>query len=230
MATRKPSHGPPSAVSFANGKGGVAKTTLIANLSVKAANLSSKNESNVALLDYDPQQSLARWWALRGDSLFNPRLIKTDEPASVAVPRLKSVGAEWIMQDLPPAVWHLIEDSVGVSDLVIVPVKASPIDLESVDPIIEICQDLHKPFVFVLTMYDDKWKLSQSAFPYLERKAPGHTLEEVFSYRVAYVGSMIGGATGPEYNGDKKQAKAAADEIDLLWTAVKKRALAAVGT
>jgi len=109
-----------------------------------------------------------------------------------------------------------------------VPVKASPLDLEAIDPIIEICGDMHKPFVFVLTMYDPNWKLSQSAFPYLERKIAGHTLKEWFGYRNAYVGSMIGGQTGPEYNKDRKQADAAAEEVDALWKAIRKRALAAV--
>jgi cellulose biosynthesis protein BcsQ len=120
---------------------------------------------------------------------------------------------------------HLIEDSVRVSDLVIIPVKASPLDLEALDPVIEVCKDLREPYSFVLTMYDPSWKLSQTAFPFLEKKAPGHTLKEVLSYRNAYVGSMIGGETGPEYRGDRKQAEAAAEEVDALWKAIRKRAL-----
>jgi len=227
MAAPKRVKGPHAALAFANAKGGCSKTTLIANLSVQAAS----DGANVALLDYDPQQSLARWWELRGDQLFNPRVIRTEDEAGIAVPKLKSVGADWIFQDLPPAVMHLIEDSVRVSDYVIVPVKASPVDLEALDPIIEMCGDLRKPFLFVLTMYDPSWKLlSQSAFPYLERKAPGRTLKEVFSYRQAYVGAMIGGATGSEYNKDKKQAQAAALEVDALWRAIRKRVLAEVST
>jgi cellulose biosynthesis protein BcsQ len=119
---------------------------------------------------------------------------------------------------------HLIEDGVRVSDLVIIPVKASPLDLEALDPVIEVCRDLRKPFSFVLTMYDPGWKLSQTAFPFLVKKAPGHTLKEVFGYRNAYVSSMIGGKTGPEYE-DRKQAEAAAEEVDALWKAIRKRAL-----
>jgi cellulose biosynthesis protein BcsQ len=79
MAATKRTRGPHAAVAFANTKGGCAKTTLIANLGVRAAS----DGANVALLDYDPQQSLARWWELRGDQLFNPRLIKTDEQAGI---------------------------------------------------------------------------------------------------------------------------------------------------
>lgn len=216
----------PCAISFANAKGGCSKTTLIANLSVRAA-----RDERVALLDYDGQQSLARWWELRGiayGSVLNPRLWKNGEGAPTDVPALKKLGTDWIFQDVPPAVWHLIEDSVRVSDLVIVPVKASPVDLEAVDPIVEACNDLGKPFYFVLTQFDARWKLSESAFPYLEAKAPGRTLKEVFSYRQAYVGSMIGGATGPEYSKDRRQAADSGAEVDALWLTIRKHALAAV--
>ena len=88
--------------------------------------------------------------------------------------------------------------SRNVGGLVIAPVRASPLDLKAIDPLIEICQDLGKPFLFVMSAYDSRWKFSESAHPFLEQKAPSHTLEEVFRYRQAYVGSMIGGATRPE--------------------------------
>jgi chromosome partitioning protein len=219
----KPRKTPGCALCFANGKGGVGKTSLIANLSVRAA-----RDAHVALLDFDGQQSLARWWELRGiayGTCLNPRLWKNGEGAPVDVPALKRLGTDWIFQDVPPATWHLIEDSVRASDLVIVPVKASPIDLEAVDPIIEVCTELQKAFVFVLTQYDPRWSLSESAFPYLEAKAPGRTIEEVFSYRQSYVGSMIGGATGPEYTKDRRQAAEASTEIDALWLRIRKVAL-----
>ena len=224
--TRKPQAS--CAIAFANGKGGCAKTSLVANLSVRAA-----QDGQVALLDYDPQQSLARWWELRTNaygSMANPRLWAGGEGASVDVPALKKNGTAWVLQDVPPAVWHLIEDSVRVSDLVIVPVKASPVDLETVDPMVEVCRDLRKPFFFVLTIYDPRWQLSESAFPYLETKAPGRTLKEVFSYKPAYVGSMIDGATGPEYRKDRRQAAEAEEEIDTLWRRIRKHALAAIET
>jgi chromosome partitioning protein len=214
------------AIAFANGKGGVGKTSLIANLAVRAA-----RDAHVALLDYDPQQSLARWCELRANAYgnqLNPRLWKNGEGAPVDVPALKKLGTDWIFQDVPPAIWGLIEDSVRVSDLVVVPVKASPVDLEAVDPIIEVCSDLQKPFLFVLTQFDARWKLSESAFPYLEAKAPSHTVQEVFGYKQAYVGSMIGGATGPEYTKDRRQAADAGAEVDALWLRIRKRALAAI--
>lgn len=66
--------------------------------------------------------------------------------------------------------------------------------------------------------------MAETAFAYLEKAAPGRTVREVFGYRPAYVGSMINGCTGPEYNQDAKQAKAAAAEVAALWTAIRKLA------
>jgi chromosome partitioning protein len=129
---------------------------------------------------------------------------------------------------VPPATWHLIEESIRASDFIVVPVRASPVDLEAVDPIVEACNDLAKPFVFVLSGYDHRWKLSESAHPYLEMRFPEHTLSETFGYRQCYVGSMIGGASGPEYTKDRRQAAEAEAEIDALWLAIRRQALAAV--
>ena len=73
---------------LANGKGGCARATGSPTFGVRAAS----SGSNVAMLDYDPQQSLARWWEHRGHELLDPQLIKTGDAAGVAdVPRLKSL-------------------------------------------------------------------------------------------------------------------------------------------
>jgi chromosome partitioning protein len=191
----------------------------------------ASDSGRVSLIDLDPQQSLARWHELRrgNDLADNPGLLRRgDELPIEKVRMLKEAGAEWIFLDLPPGDFDIIEPAIEAADFVIIPVKASPIDLEALDPVVEVCEYLEKPYRFLLTMYDDSWKLSQSAFPYLERKRPGHTLEQSFGYRTAYVGAMIGGATGPEFNGNRKQANEAAKEVNGIWDAIKPLALAAV--
>ena len=155
----------------------------------------------------------------------------SDDTPAEKVAKLKRAGAEWIFLDLPPGDFDLIEPGISAADFVIVPVKASPIDLEAIDPIIEICEDLEKPFCILLTQFDTGWNLSKTAFEFLEAKWKGRTLmgdHEQLGYRQAYVGAMIAGMTGPEYNVDKRQAKAAAAEVNAIWAAVKKLATAAV--
>lgn len=202
-------------IAVAATKGGTAKTSLIANLLVRAA-----KDGKAAALDYDPQESLDRWHELRKRP-DNPFVhVGTPRGARVDVQRM-ALLADWIFLDLPPGTQHLIREGVRAADLVLVPVKTSPLDLEAIDPVLELCEHHKKPFAFVLTMYDPKWKLAEGAFDYLERVAPGKALKAVFGYRQAYVGAMIDGHTGPEYDGDTKQAKAAAVEIDALWAAVR---------
>src|SRR5262249_43354352 len=56
-------------ITLANPKGGVGKTTICSALAVRAAGESRR----VALLDLDPQESLASWWTRRGKTK-NPKL------------------------------------------------------------------------------------------------------------------------------------------------------------
>lgn len=199
-------------------KGGTGKSSLIANLAVCAA-----QDSAVAIIDYDPQHSLTRWHELRG-SPENPIAFEgTKKGPHADVPAL-ATGADWVFLDLPPAIQHIIRDGVKHADLVLIPIKASPLDLDAIGAVVELCQQHKRPFRFVLSMYDPKWKLSETAFTYLERVVPGHTLKEVFGYRQAYVGAMIDGCTGAEFDGDPKQARAARTEIDALWASVQRAA------
>jgi len=198
-------------------KGGSCKSTLCANLGVRA-----ERDGPTVLVDYDPQLSLCRWRELRTEE-GGPSVIEgCGDGAVVDVRRLRG-KADWVLLDIPPATQHLIRTGIKAADLVLIPVKTSPLDLEAIDPVLELCEEHRKPFAFVVAMFDPKWRLAAEVFPYLERKAPGRVLREVFSYRQAYVGSMIAGHTGPEYNADARQARAARDEVDALWAAIRKR-------
>jgi hypothetical protein len=151
----------------------------------------------------------------------NPKLFTNVENAKADVEMLKATGWNWIFIDTPPALMEWIEMGVLAADAVLIPVRASPIDLESMDPAIELCEVYGRPFAFVLTHYDAKWKLSKTAIPVLEER--GKVFAEALGYRQAYVGSMLAGRTGPEFS-DREQAQNAAKEVDALWEAVKKLA------
>ena len=214
------------AIAVASAKGGSSKTSLTCNLAVRAA-----DDGQVSLMDVDPQPSLTIWYdhRRRGVGGTNPGLLRREQGSLIErVDLLKNAGADWIFMDLPPGDFDLIEPGIIAADFVIVPVRPSPIDFEAFDPVVELCDTHDKPFCFVLTQFDKSWKLSQSAKPFLEKKRADHVLDETFSYRQAYVGAMISGRTGPEFQGDAVQAKNARDEIDRLWKAVKARATEAM--
>lgn len=200
---------------------------MAATLAVRAS-----KEGRVALLDLDPQQALARWWEIRRFKVepllaemeareSNPKLFTNVQNAKADVEVLKEKGWDWIIVDTPPALMEWIEVAVLAADFVIIPVRASPIDLESIDAAVEFCEAYGRQFAFLLTHFDKGWKLSKSAIPVLGDK--GRVLAQTLGYRQCYVGSMLVGRTGPEFS-DKKQAADAKEEVDALWAEVKRLA------
>lgn len=209
------------AVAFCSCKGGSGKSTLSAAIAVRAA-----QEGQVGLRDLDPQMSLSRWWEIRGQpdnpKLFTDEELETGDPPDVLMDVLHMTTpgqCKTIVLDCPPALTDLIASAIHAADVVIVPVRPSPLDIEAVDPVVELCRKHRKRWAFVLTHFDQRWKLSKSATPAL--KESGRVLDVTISYRQAYVGSMITGKTGPEFSG-KAEAAACAEEIDALWKAIKK--------
>src|SRR6516164_7946730 len=110
-------------VTLASLKGGVGKTTLAGALAVRAAEESRR----VALIDLDPQESLASWWTRRGKAK-NPKLFEVDA-ATEAIELLVSQGWEWAFIDTGPAKIDLIEPGIVVADLVIIPTRPSAFDI-----------------------------------------------------------------------------------------------------
>jgi len=193
-------------------KGGVGKTTLAAALAVRA----SAESALVALIDIDPQHSLARWWELRGEPK-NPRLVIGVSRIDEAISLLQQAGWEWVFIDTPPAMLTLIEPTIRVAELVLIPFRASALDLEAAGPLIEMCRMHSRPYRFVINAAEPRSKLTKSAMSYLMKD--GRVLPELISYRTEYIAPMTDGRSGPEVDGKCKE------EIEALWQAVKKAAI-----
>ncbi len=200
---------PMRVIAVAATKGGVGKTTICSALAVRAAEESKR----VALLDLDPQESLASWWDRRKSE--NPKLFEVDATTE-AIELLMSEGWEWVFVDTPPAKIELIEPAIAVADLVLIPCRPSALDIEQANIAVEMCEAHGKPFAFVLNHAAPSWKLTKSSVEFL--KFGGRTvLEPPLTFRQAYMAAMTVGKSGPEVEKDG----AARAEIDALWTAVK---------
>lgn len=205
-------------ICLAASKGGVGKTTLTAALAVRA----SEEAERVALLDLDPQHSTARWWELRGRP-NNPRLFTGVESVADDVSLLKARGWQWVFIDTPGSGHeNIMEPAILAADFVLIPVKASAIDVEAIFAVADLCRKRRKSFAFVLNDFEPKWKASEGAEDYLT--VHGRVLDMRIHHRQAHLVTMGAGRTGAEFN-DKRQAKAAADEIDALWLAVRRLAM-----
>src|SRR5688500_4465600 len=123
-------------------KGGAGKTTLAAHLAVEAERTGA---GPVAVVDTDPQGSLAAWW--------NTREAPTPLFAAVEITRLSHHLAtlqrrpvEQVVIDTPPALTDMIRAASAAADLVLIPARPSPHDLRAVGVIVEMAEAVGKPF------------------------------------------------------------------------------------
>ena len=113
-------------ITVAQQKGGSGKTTLAANLAAALA-----EDASVAVLDIDPQRSLARWHALRAAAAGVPVVTLSEISGwrlGNELDRLRR-GHEVLIIDSPPQLETDARLAVRGADLVLVPVQPSPPDL-----------------------------------------------------------------------------------------------------
>lgn len=110
-------------IALIGNKGGAGKTTLSVNL---AAALSQ--QARVAVLDADPQGSALQWRSIGSDDTAPPVLAGEEDLIS----QCEALEAEYdhVIIDCPPSV-HAPQThaSLQVTDLALIPVQPSPVDL-----------------------------------------------------------------------------------------------------
>jgi chromosome partitioning protein len=160
---------------------------------------------------------------MRRGSPDNPALLTGEDRASDAIEALRlNAPYEIVFLDGPPGSLIVTEDAVKVCDLVIVPMRASGLDLMASQDCVRLCQQLGTPYLCVLNDVNarDAKSLGENARnTLLTYKIP--LAKTAVAHRVPYVNAMTSGKTGPEKD------KAAAAEIDALWLEIKRAAMAA---
>lgn len=208
-------------------KGGVAKTTLVACLSVEATHYLNKATGQplkVAIADLDPQQSVATWHDLRVASTGNkelPILIPTGAKLGSAIGRVQSQASppDVLIIDGAPGSTRFTEMAIRSADFVLVPCQPTPLDAEGIVIMKELCENAGKPFAFILVRTHAKRQaMVQGAREFLQDL--GDVIDVEIADRAAYQSAMLTGHTGPEKN---KEAKA---EIEALWAAIQERVAA----
>lgn len=121
-------------VSLLSQKGGAGKTTIAVNLAIAA----HKEGLSVAIVDIDPQASASTWSDLRDN----------DEPVAIPIPHTRisnaikaatDNGADLIIIDSAPSSESATITAAKASDQVIVPCRASILDLSAIVTTLELC-------------------------------------------------------------------------------------------
>lgn len=191
-------------------KGGAGKTTLSAHLAV-AAELTG---SRTVLFDADPQQSLANWWRRREGDTPDLSASSLEEMPG----KLKALaGAKYkvAMIDTPGSDTPAVAAVMALADLVLIPVGASPLDLNALSPTLAMVRAAGRPFRFIMNGVNPRGRLTAQAIAALSEH--GAVARAFIGHRVAYVASLTDGRTCLE----TEPGGAAAAEIRALWTYVR---------
>ena len=148
-------------ITIAQQKGGAGKTTLAVHLAVSAL-LDGKS---VALIDSDPQGSLGRWFMTRLEA-------RGGDPGGLELSTASAWGIGYecgklkkqndlVIVDTPPKIDADLRPALRESDLVVVPVSASQIDLWATDSVIDLADRERVPVLAVLNRVRKGTRLTQ---------------------------------------------------------------------
>ncbi|MFA7429751.1 MAG: ParA family protein [Rhodospirillaceae bacterium] len=194
-------------IAVASQKGGSGKTTLSGHLAVQAE---VAGHGPVALIDTDPQGSLAAWWNARtADTPAFARTTLADLPDDLEV--LRAAGVGLVVIDTPPAITTAIGEVIRVADFVVIPTRPSPHDLRAVGATVQLVRRCGKPLVFVVNDATPRARITSEAAIALSQH--GTVAPITIHHRTDFASSMIDGRTVIEIKPDSRSAL----EVKALW-------------
>ncbi len=202
-------------IALVSNKGGVGKTTLCVNLATALA-----RQGTAVILDADPQRSSLQWRAIadRDDAVA---VVDAVDGLAHAVRAAARRHAHLVI-DCPPSVQApQTREALGLSDLALIPVQPSPLDLWAsvhIEREVETARERNPGLraVLVINQLEPRTRLSQLMRQGLaELSLP--VAETAIRRRMAYRSSVLEGRTVLDQGG---RGAAAAEEIRQLITEV----------
>jgi len=179
-------------ITLTNQKGGCGKSTATMNLALGTAALNYKT----ALIDTDEQKSCLE--TLGDHPKSNLTLYEAREDVEDLVAEIKD-KFHFIFIDTPPHSHHIMYRAMAVSDFIIIPLQASPLDIRSAKRTIDACERVQKevghdiPCYFLLNRVNPRTKLSKEIGSYIRELYSVPLLQARLHNRVAYAQSLMHG-------------------------------------
>jgi chromosome partitioning protein len=200
-------------LAFASQKSGAGKTTLAGHMAVQAQ---QGGIANVALIDIDPEASLADWCAQRGEQPVKyARATQADLLQKIE--SLRADGTDLVVIDTPAALGQSIEAALVVADLIAIPARPCAHDLDAASAIVELVQLSGKPFVFVINGVEANAELPPEVVMTLAQHGPVATA--AIPRNIAFVESMMDGRTVMEISSELSPS----GNVQKLWEYFAKR-------
>jgi chromosome partitioning protein len=180
-------------ISVLQQKGGVGKTTIAVNL---AEQLQQLYGLKVVIADADAGQHSSTVWAQQGHGSIIAHPVAIDGTGEDLRKELSAIKADVIIIDLPPALAEISMRAAFWSNLILIPVRASLLDLEAAKNAIElarqaIARDGTKRLLLVPAQVQLQTAVGRELRPALTILGP--VSKAIICSRVAYVESPLKG-------------------------------------
>ncbi|MCC6472003.1 MAG: ParA family protein [Alphaproteobacteria bacterium] len=196
---------------IAQQKGGAGKTTIACHLAVSLAMGNGKAlPRKVAIVDIDPQQSLARWHGQRVHALGQGNgglhlSAVSGWRTQGEVDRLKR-DMDFVVIDSPPHAETEARIAVRAADLVILPVQPSPMDLWAIQPTLDMARQEKVPVLLVFNRMPPRGLLADEMMA--RAKELGVPIaKSVIGNRVGFAASLLNGRAIGETNPTSRGAR-----------------------
>ena len=191
-------------------KGGAGKTTMAVHLAVEGHRRGFKT----LLIDIDTQASAAKIMDRRGE---DPPDVTTEAAGRLekALDAARNQGYDLVVVDTAPQADRAASQAAKVANMVVAPVQPSIVDLDAVDPTVDICRLANVPVLFVLNRVPTQGQEVKGTEEAIRKR--GMTVSDVrWGERKAFRYPFMKGLTAQEVEPSSKAAKEVAALFDEL--------------
>ena len=137
-------------------KGGSGKSTTAMNMATRFA----KAKYQVALMDFDPQKTLTKWFNRRDEYMQGKNTIlhsaATESSFKDEVKNLEQAGCDVLIIDTPPTINDFHNELLDISDFALVPTKTTMEDLETIAEVVDAIESNETAYGFVINETKNK--------------------------------------------------------------------------